>query len=154
MRWLMGPAETVSGHVAARVRDITAPNTATATLQFASGALGAVSATTACRAPSPAELNLHFEHGTIRLQDDRIAQWQVPGVPEPTADESVGSGSADPRAIGMLGHRRQWSHIVEKLRAGEQPEVSGADALKTSALVAAIHASSARGGVPVAPEVS
>lgn len=153
MRWLRGPVESVSGHVATRVRDITAPNTATASLRFADGALGAVSATTASTTPSAAELNLHFEHGTIRLQDDRIVQWLVPGVPQPDAAESVGSGSADPRGIGHLGHRRQWAHIVAALEAGEEPEVTGLDALGTAALVAAIHESSAQGGRPVTPAV-
>ena len=153
MRWLMGPVGTVSAHHATRVWDITAPDTATASLRFASGALGVVSATVASSSPSPAELNLYFEHGTIRLHDDRLVEWTVPDVPAPQDDSAVGSGSQDPTAIGQLGHRRQWEHIVSALRAGQQPDVAGIDALGTAALVAAMHAAAAQDGRAVSPAV-
>jgi UDP-N-acetyl-2-amino-2-deoxyglucuronate dehydrogenase len=153
MRWLMGPVATVSAHQATRIWDIAAPDTATASLRFASGALGVVSATVGSSSPSPAELNLYFEHGTIRLHDDRLVEWSVPGIPFPQEELAVGSGSQDPTAIGQLGHRRQWEHIVSTLRSGRQPDVAGIDALGTAALVAAMHVAAAQDGRPVSPAV-
>lgn len=153
MRWLIGPVASVSAHQGTRVWDIEAPDTATASLRFSAGALGVVSATVASSSPSPAELNLYFEHGTIRFHDDQLVEWTVPGIPAPPDESAIGSGSQDPTAIGQLGHRRQWEHIIAALRAGRQPEVAGNDALGTAALVAAIHASAAHDGAPVSPVV-
>lgn len=153
MRWLVGPVDSVAAFDATLVRDITAPDTAAAALRFACGALGIVSATVASTFPSPAELNLHFEHGTITLADNRLVTWDVPGFSRPTDESAVGSGSQDPKAIGLLGHRRQWEHIVSALRRGSQPEVSASDGLGTAALVAAIHTSAAAGGRPTRPVV-
>lgn len=154
LRWMLGPVASVSAHHATRVWPIEAPDTATATMRFVSGALGVLSATVASASPGPAELNLHFEHGTIRLHDDELVEWNVPGIDEPRADDAVGSGAQDPSAIGQVGHRRQWERIIAALQAGQAPEVTGADALGTAALVAAIHDSAARDGAPVTPEVA
>jgi len=153
LRFLGGEVESVSGATGTLRHRIEAPDTAVAHLRFAGGALGVVSATTASTSPSPAELNLHFENGVIRFADDRVAEWSVPGIESPTTMDAVGSGSADPRAIGLVGHRRQWLRIVDDLRAGRASAVAGEDALRTVALVAAIHASAERGGAPVAPEL-
>lgn len=152
VRLLLGPVVGVDGATSTRVHQIEAPDTAGALLHFRCGALGFVAATTAAHDPQPAHLNLWFENGTIRLDDDQLAEWSVPGVPAPEPTEGVGTGSARPMAIGTVGHRRQWASIVEALREGRQPEVSGLDGLGTSALVAAIHEASAT-GLRIAPKV-
>ncbi len=151
LRWLLGPVDGVDGGMGTRVHAIEAPDTAAALLHFRSGALGLIAATTAAHDPQPAHLNLWFENGTIRLDDDRLVEWSVPGIPAPDHTGSVGSGSADPTGIGALGHRRQWAAIVSAILAGRQPEVSGRDGLGTAALVAAIH--EAAGGQRVVPAV-
>lgn len=151
LRWLLGPVDRVGCRMATLRQPIEAPDTATAWLEFGSGALGSLSATVAAATGAPAELELRFERGTIRFADDRVAEWVVPGYPEPTGTETVGSGSADPKDIGSIGHRRQWEAILSALRAGRQPEVSGSDALGTTALVRALHDSAAAGGAPIRP---
>ncbi len=152
LRFLGGEVELASGATGTLRHRTEAPDTAVAHLRFAGGALGVVSATTTSTSPSPAELNLHFENGMIRFADERVVEWSVPGIASPATLDAVGSGSADPRAIGLVGHRRQWSRIVDDLRTGREPAVAGEDALRTVALVAAIHASAERGGAPIAPE--
>lgn len=145
LRWLLGPVDGVDGATVTRVHQIESPDTAAALLHFQSGALGVVAATTAAHNPQPAHLNLWFEHGTIRLDDDKLVEWSVPGIAAPDLTGGVSSGSADPTAIGVLGHRRQWEAIVADLEAGRQPAVSGRDGLGTAALVAAIHQASTAG---------
>lgn len=140
-RWLMGPVHSLHAFDGTLARPIEAPDTCVAALRFESGALGVVAMTVGSHTATPAELNLHFERGTIGFQDDRLTAWSVPGIPPPREREQVGSGAQDPSAIGLLGHERQWKHIVCATREGRQPEVSGADALKTLSLIETIHAS-------------
>lgn len=142
-RWLVGPVASVNARDATRVRAIEAPDTVAATLEFASGALGVVSASVASDTNLTADLALHFEHGTIGLADADVRVWEVPGVPRP-ADEVAGK---------TTGHRRQWASIVAALHSGRPPEVTGPDALGSAALVAAIHASADAGGRPTTPAV-
>ncbi len=153
LRWLLGPVAGVDGGLETRVHAIDAPDTAAAVLHFRSGALGLVAATTAAHTPQPAHLNLWFEKGTIRLDDDQLVEWSVPGLPAPQPSGGVGSGSAHPAAIGVIGHRRQWASIIAAIRDGRQPEVTGRDGLGTAALVAAIHEASATGTrvIPAVP---
>lgn len=151
LRHLLGPVASVTGHTATLVHNIEAEDTAAATLEFASGALGVVSVTTGTAIGHPAELNLFFERGAIRFADDQVVEWDVPGVDCPDASSRVGSGCAAPSAIGQEGHRRQWRAIIDALKAGEQPMVAGLDGLGTAALVAAVHQAS-RTGTTVRPE--
>lgn len=145
LRHLLGPVASVTGHTARRVHDIEAEDTAAATLEFTTGALGVVSVTTGTAIGRPTELNLFFERGAIRFADDQVVAWDVPGVDRPDTSSRVGSGSATPSEIGQEGHRRQWRAIIDALKAGEQPMVAGLDGLGTAALVAAIHESNQTG---------
>ena len=77
--WLLGPVESVSGATATLVRQIEAEDAACASLRFASGALGAITATTAIAPGLPAEINLFCERGLVSLHDANVARWEVPG---------------------------------------------------------------------------
>ncbi len=148
--WLFGPVGSVTGSTATLVRSMEAEDTAVASLRFASGALGSITATTAIYPGMPAEINVFCSRGSASLHDAAVARWDVPGVPEPALDANVGSGSTNPAAIGDLGHRRQWRNIIDAYRSGERPLVTGEDALATYAVIAAIEESS-RTGRPVRP---
>ncbi len=148
--WLFGPVEAVTGVTATRVRQIEAEDTAVAALQFANGALGSITATTAISPGMPAEINVFCERGSVSLHDASVAHWDVPDVPEPSLAGLPGSGSTDPAAIGDLGHRKQWRDILDAFKNGTAPLVSGEDALATLAVIEAISESN-RTGRPVRP---
>lgn len=153
LRWFMGPVEKVSGVTTTRTHRIEAEDTAVATLCFASGALGALTATTSARPGLAAEINLFFEHGCVTMHDDRIIRWDVDFAPRPPdTSAEAGSGAASATGITLLGHRRQWDDIIDSLHHGSPPAVTGHDALGSAALVLAIY-ESGRTGAPVHPTV-
>lgn len=143
--WLLGPVEEVSGVASTLVRTIEAEDTASASLHFASGALGAISATTAIAPGLPAELNLFCERGLASLHDASVARWEVPNTPRPSLEARSGSGSTDPAAIGSAGHHRQWRDILDAFRQEREPLVTGTDGLATVATILAIEESSQTG---------
>ncbi len=143
--WLLGPVESVSGATATMVRRMEAEDTASATLRFASGALGSITATTAIAPGLPAELNLFAERGVASLHDAAVARWEIPGVEPPAQAGQPGSGSTNPAAIGSLGHQRQWQDILDAYRDGRDPLVTGEDGLATVATILAIEESSRTG---------
>lgn len=153
LRWFMGPVETVSGVTRTRTHRIEAEDTAVATLCFASGALGAITATTSARPGLAAEINLFFEHGCVTMHDDRIVRWNVDFASRPAnISANAGSGADSATGITLLGHRRQWDDIINSLHHGSPPAVTGPDALGSAALVLAVY-ESGRTGAPVHPTV-
>jgi len=144
LRWFMGEVAHVQGTVTTLTHTIEAADTASAALRFHSGALGAITATTSAKPGAPAELNLFFDRGFVSLHDDRVARWEFE-IPRPTGEGTTGSGAGDPTGITSLGHRRQWEDIMQSLRDGTEPGVTGQDALRSAALVLAIHESSRTG---------
>jgi len=143
--WLLGPVESVAGATATLVRRMETEDTASATLRFASGALGAITATTAISPGLPAELNLFGERAVVELHDAAVARWEIPGVDSPVQTGQPGSGSTNPAAIGSLGHQRQWRDIIDAFRSGREPLVTGEDGLATVATILAIEESSRTG---------
>jgi UDP-N-acetyl-2-amino-2-deoxyglucuronate dehydrogenase len=139
LRWLFGSVAAVTGATATRVHRIEAEDTAAATLRFANGALGVISATTATTPGLPAELNVFCERGLVSLHDATVVRWEIPDVPPPPSVEAPGSGSSDPAAIGILGHLRQWRDILDAYRDGREPLVTGEDALATVATILAVE---------------
>jgi predicted dehydrogenase len=143
--WLFGPVAEVSGATATLARRIEAEDTAVATLRFASGALGVITATTATSPGLPAELNLFWDRGLISLHDAGVVRWEAPDLPPPPPDERPGGASSDPAAIGGLGHLRQWQDILAAYREGRDPLVTGEDALATVSIILAIEEASRTG---------
>lgn len=150
LHWFFGPVEEVTGWTATLARRIEAEDTAVATLRFAGGALGVISATTATSPGLPAEVNLFCERGLVALHDAVVARWEAPDVPPPPPAEAPGGGSIDPAAIGSLGHLRQWRDILDAFRQGRDPLVTGEDGLATMATILAVE-EAGRTGRPVRP---
>jgi len=132
LRWMGGPVASVAGHVATLGHRMEAEDTASVSLRFASGALGVIAATTCVTPEHPVELRVYGDQGHVRLVGELAAEWDVPGVPapEPVADEtSVASGIGETRTWGTssVGFLRQYKDIVEAIRSGRPPAVSGHD---------------------------
>jgi predicted dehydrogenase len=143
--WYFGPVAEVTGATATVVRRMESEDTAVATLRFANGALGTISATTGTSPGLPAELNLFGDRGLISLHDADVVRWEVPEMVPPPPAENPGSGSSNPAAIGSLGHERQWREIVDAFRSGRDPLVRGEDALATVETIVAIEEASRTG---------
>src|SRR5271168_4773686 len=70
--WLLGDVARVEARTAALLHKIEAEDTAVATLEFASGALGTFHATTAAYPGYPRRVEISGTQGTIILEHDRI----------------------------------------------------------------------------------
>lgn len=139
LRWLLGPVSAVTGQYATLGHDMDAEDTTVATVRFRSGALGVVVTSTATPPGQPARLALFTSLGTAEFAHTDLVRWDFPDVPPPAALAEVASGAADPAAIGLAGHRAQWQDILDALRTGRPPAVTGEDAVQTVRLLCAIY---------------
>lgn len=151
LRWLCGPVAEVTAQYGTVAHAMDAEDTTVATVRFASGALGMISTSTATPPGSPATITLHTDRGVVELGQGEVLRWEVEGVPAPTAASGIGSGAADPRAIGIAGHVQQWRDVLAAIRTGVPPVVSAADGAETVRLLCAIY-QAAETGRAVRPE--
>jgi predicted dehydrogenase len=152
LQWFAGLPTEVFAWKTRRVHTgIEAEDTAAAAFKYPGGALGAFEASTALWPGWSRRIELCGEHGSISLEDDRIARWEF--REELAADVAIraaqsnalGSGASDPKAISTEGHRRQLQDLVDALRADRVPALDGREGRKAVALVNAIYASADSG---------
>src|SRR5699024_10814743 len=118
LRWLCGPVAAVTAQYGTLAHDIEAEDPTVATLRFANGALGLISTSTATPPGSPATITLHLDRGVVELGQGEVRRWDVDGVAEPAVASGIGSGAADPTAIGIAGHVQQWRDVLNSIRTG------------------------------------
>lgn len=159
-----GPVDSVSGRVRTLTHErIEVEDNAVAHLEFASGALGVIEASTSCWSVGghPGTVMVCGTKGSAALADERFSVWEFASESEDDAtvrsemmaSQSVALGANDPAAIGHGGHRRNLEDFVSAVRQGRRPEVSAVEGRQTVALVRAIYESSAAGSalIPVSP---
>jgi hypothetical protein len=83
MLWLMGPAASVQARMATLVHDIEVEDTAAIAVEFASGALGTVAATSAAHTFWSQRLEIAGTEGKAVLLNNRIVEWDfADGAPD------------------------------------------------------------------------
>lgn len=153
LQWFAGlPAEVFAWQTRRVHTGIEAEDTAVAALRFPGGALGAFEASTALWPGWSRRIELCGEHGSLSLEDDRIARWEFRDArPEDDAiraggaANALGTGASDPKAINTEGHRRQLQDLVDALRENRAPAIDGREGRKAVAFVNAIYQSAAKG---------
>ncbi len=146
LRWTMGPVRSVSAHMTTLTHNIEVEDTATATLEFESGALGEISSTNSSSIIFSTRLEIHGDKGLAIIQDNHITYWDLLGIPE---EEKVLEGILQTGSIPNRGygesHPRQIKEFMRDVLEDREPLVSGQEALKTSRVIWAIYKSAKLG---------
>jgi predicted dehydrogenase len=151
LQYVMGPVKSVSARIATLVRRIEVEDTAAVVIEFESGALATVQATTSVYPGYPRRLGIHGDRGSIVLEEDSLVAWDLldPGEgPLPVLGKTSSKASSDPGAVGTEGHIRQLGDFADAIRTGRRPLVDGAEGRKAIEIILAAYESS-REGRPV-----
>lgn len=143
---VMGPVRSVRGKAKTLVHAIEGEDVAAAVLEFESGAIGTIEASTSIYSGFPERLEVHGNSGSVVLEGGKITHLSTAAgdthAPEPT---TTSGGASNPLSIDAELHRRQYAEIVSALRAGRAPEVNGEVGLRALRVVRAIYESSQTG---------
>jgi predicted dehydrogenase len=135
--WLLGSPTAVTASTGRLAHDgIEVEDTAVATLRFAGGALGVLHATTAAYPGLTARLQVHGDRGSAVIEDDRLVHLGSDAV---GADTAAASGAAEPMAIALDAHARQYRDFLDAIATGRAPLVTLDEATRTLAAVLAIY---------------
>jgi len=150
--WLLGPAARVRALTATRLHAIEGEDVALALLEFASGAVGTLEATTVAFPGYPRRVEISGTAGTVVVEGDRVvaADLRTP-APGLVAADSEGSASASTAVVpDATPHRRLFEDFARAVATGESPACDGREGLRSLALVETVYAAARETGVEVA----
>lgn len=149
---LMGPVESLHAYSGTLARRIEVEDTAVASVQFRSGAIGTIVAATSVWPGNPLRCEILGERGTVRIEGENISTWQIEGDEQqaPTSAPAAGKVSAPTGffAQGVEGHTSQIQDMIDAIHEHRQPLVDGREGRRAVELILGIY-ESARTGRPV-----
>jgi UDP-N-acetyl-2-amino-2-deoxyglucuronate dehydrogenase len=147
--WLLGDVINVQARTTTALHNIEAEDTAVAILEFASGALGTLEATTAAYPGYARRVEITGSGGTLILDNDRVVAHDL--RTPPAALNAVDVADQNPSASSPVVSDTRWHQalIEDFIRAIEQdsnPICDGHEGLRSLALVEAIYRSARNSG--------
>jgi predicted dehydrogenase len=143
VQWMFGPVARVSSAVATRVHDIEVEDTAAAVIQFTSGAIGTIEATTSLYPGYPRRLEVTGSEGTVVIEGDNISQRDLRGTAAaggaaapPPRLENV----ASPVVSDASAHQRVLEDFIRAIRENTVPSTDGREGRRSVELVEMIYA--------------
>jgi UDP-N-acetyl-2-amino-2-deoxyglucuronate dehydrogenase len=143
----MGDVKSVFGKITTLRHAIETEDSAAAVVQFKSGSLGTITASTAIYPGYPERLEIYGTQGSVILEGGKITAWNIQGeVSESLGPrESNTSGASDPMAIGHHWHAEQYRNFLNAIQNNTEPLVNGEIGRNSLALVEGIYHSSKEG---------
>jgi UDP-N-acetyl-2-amino-2-deoxyglucuronate dehydrogenase len=148
--WLLGDVVRVQARTATLLHKIEAEDTAVATLEFASGALGVFHATTAAYPGYPRRVEISGSEGSVILEHDRIIAANLQNTPgaatlsaglaaltDSTKDENQSASSA--AVSDFRGHQAVLEDFLQAIQNNCAPSCDGVEGRRSIALVESIY---------------
>jgi UDP-N-acetyl-2-amino-2-deoxyglucuronate dehydrogenase len=140
--WLLGDVLRVQARTGTLLHKIEAEDTAAAILEFSSGALGILHATTAAYPGYPRRVEISGTEGTVILEHDRIIAANLRNSPapaiEPAAlDENQSASSA--AVTDFRGHQAVLEDFLQAIQHNRAPACDGPEGRRSLALIEAIY---------------
>jgi len=139
--WLLGDVIRVQARTATQLHKIEAEDTAVAILEFASGALGILHATTAAYPGYPRRVEISGTEGTAILEHDRIIAANLRNGPAAietaTLDENQSASSAI--VSDFRGHQAILEDFLQAIQQNRAPACDGFEGRRSLALIESIY---------------
>ncbi|MBY8880301.1 Gfo/Idh/MocA family protein [Actinacidiphila acidipaludis] len=152
--WMMGEPVEVQAYAGRLAHErIDVEDTVAATVRFASGAIGTITATTAAYPGLPVRLAVHGDGGSAVIEREDLAYFHsaADARPEDPSDhnQAVPFGGEGGQASIDAAHRDQYLDFIAAVRDGRPPLVGTQQARRALHVVLGVY-ESARTGAPVA----
>ena len=154
LQWFMGPVDSVQAYKGVLAHErIEVEDTAVSALEFANGAYGVIEGSTAVFPGFMKRIEISGSEGTAVLEEEDLKFWKF--VSESEKDEEIrrkyaqrtksGGGAADPGAISLEGHKKQFEEFIGSVHEGKPLLIDANEARKSVAIILAIYKSAETG---------
>jgi predicted dehydrogenase len=156
--WLFGDVVRVQARTATLLHQIEAEDTAVAIVEFASGALGVLHATTAAYPGYPRRLEITGSEGTVIVEHDRVVAAQLRREQgEESARQKLSveiqpdnNQSASSAVVSdFRGHQALFENFLRAIKENSTPVCDGHEGRRSVALVEAIYCAARHPGSSV-----
>ena len=139
--WLLGDVVRVQARIGTLLHKIEAEDTAAAILEFASGTLGILHATTAAYPGYPRRVEISGTEGTVILEHDRIIAANLRSTPAAAESAAIDENqSASSAAVtDFRGHQAVLEDFLQAIQQHRAPACDGLEGRRSIALVEAIY---------------
>lgn len=146
--WLLGPVASVRALTTTAAHAIEGEDVALALLEFESGAVATLEATTCAWPGYPRRIEITATDGTVTVEGDAVvaADLRTPRPDLITTPEGPVSGASSPKLASAVPHRRVLEDFVRAIRDGRPPACDGREGRRSLALVETIYAAARAGG--------
>ncbi len=143
---LVGPVRKVSAQCrTSPLRDIDTEDIASASVEYANGAIGVVDATTVAYPGYTERIDIAGTKGSAVLEAERLVVHRIGEQSFHLEGSTEGGGGADPMAFSHEPHRHLIEDFLNAVRSGKQPRASGRSALPVHALIDGMLESAQKG---------
>lgn len=142
INYITGGIRYVTATARTLLHDIEVEDSVNAIVEYNSGAVGVIQATTMTKPGYPRMIEVVGTRGTVIIQEDSILKWDVDGESVEAKESSRVNSFADPMAISDIYHQKQIRDLVSAICNDSKPfidEYEGKDAVD---IVLAIYESS------------
>ena len=148
LQWLFGRVTQVAGRTATRLHTIQVEDTAAAVLEFESGALGIIEATTSSYPGYARRLDVSGSEGTLILEGDKLIATDLKGAAgqaAPAAQEPPPENAASATVSDSVPHQRVFEDFIRAIQTGGTPACDAREARPSVAIIEAIYRSAKSG---------
>ncbi len=148
LQWIMGGIKSVQAHTATLTHDIETEDTASASVRFTDGSVGAILGTTSSATDHPTKIEIVGSKGRVVLESNAVTFWDGEGDLSDDlltdADRAI-VGDWQPGESFGVGHQRQLRLIFNALASREEPPFPGREARKAVDVILGIYESAQSG---------
>jgi predicted dehydrogenase len=147
--WLLGDVARVKGTAATRLHAIESEDIALALLEFASGAVATLEATTVAWPGYPRRVEISGSEGTVVVEGDRVtaADLRTPAPELVSAGDEGAASAASAVVADATPHRRMLEDFVRAIETGSSPACDGREGLRSLAVVEAVYSQARERGL-------
>ena len=153
--WLLGDVTRVHAQASTLLHAIDVEDTLIASMTFASGAVGTLQTTTAAYPGYPRRVEITGTEGTLVLEHDRIAGWDLEsGHVDGTTLTSATRSMSTAVVADATPHQRVVEDFVKALESKHRPACDAREGRRSVALVEALYASARSGATTDVTQLS
>lgn len=145
LQWLFGPVAQVCARTATRLHKIEVEDTAAAVLEFTSGALGVIEATTSSYPGYARRLDVTGSEGTLILEGDRLVGVDLRNHVEHGAATDTPENASSATVSDSSAHQRIFEDFIAAVRTNGTPACDAREGRHSVAIVEAIYRSARSG---------